>query len=65
MSKTNETISGVFVNVVGNSNEFPAYDKFIKQGDNLSSSHALKKYTQNYKDLLTEHEDKLRTLSFK
>ncbi len=63
MSRTNETISGVFVNIVGNSNEFPMYDRFIKQGDNLSTSSVLKKYTQKYNDLIEKEEERFRTLA--
>jgi len=63
MSRTNETISGVFVNVVGNSIEFPMYDRFIKQDDNLSSSPALKKYTKRYNDIVTQNEETFRTLA--
>ena len=63
MSRTNKTISGVFVNIVGTSNEFPTYDRFIKDGDKLSSSHALKKYTQKFNDLIKEHEESLYILA--
>jgi hypothetical protein len=63
MSRTNKTISGVFVNIVGNSNEFPVYDRFIKQDDNLSSSPALKKYTKRYNDIVIQNEETFRTLA--
>jgi len=63
MSRTNKTISGVFVNIVGNSNEFPTYDRFIKEGDNMSSSHVLKNYTKKYNDIVIQHEETLHTLA--
>jgi len=63
MSRTNKTISGVFVNIVGNSNEFPTYDSFIKDGDKLSSSHTLKKYTQRYNNIITQNEEIFNTLA--
>lgn len=63
MGRNNETISGVFVNIIGNSREIPAYDKFLKQGDKLSTSDLQNKYTQDYNDIITQEEEKLRTLA--
>ena len=63
MSRTNKTISGVFVNIVGNLFEFPTYDRFIKEGDNMSSSHVLKNYTKKYNDIVIQHEETLHTLA--
>jgi hypothetical protein len=63
MSRTNKTISGVFVNIVGNSNEFPMYDRLIKEGETLNTSSVLKQYTQKYNDLIEQEERRFRTLA--
>jgi hypothetical protein len=49
MSRVNKTTSGVFTNIVGNENEFPAYDTFVKIQDGLN------KPSKDLKGLITEY----------
>lgn len=49
MSRINKTTSGVFTGIVGNENEIPAYDTFVKIQDGLN------KPSKDLKSLITEY----------
>ena len=53
MGRTNKVTSGVFVELVGNSKQISAYDEFINSKVS-NSSEELKKYTEEYKSLITK-----------
>lgn len=56
MARTNKNTSGVFINIVGDDNEIPTYDMFLKSQDKLKKpSKELKPYIDKYKDLITKN----------
>lgn len=56
MSRTNKNTLGVFTNIVGDNNQIPTYDMFLKTQDKLKKpSKDLKPYIDKYKSLITKN----------
>lgn len=56
MGRINKNISGVFTDIVGDTNKYPLYDTFIKTQDYLKKpSKDLKKYLSEYESLVTKN----------
>lgn len=52
MGRFNQTIDGVFVDIVGDSTEISHYDKFLNYGKDLRSTKELQFYTKEYQKLI-------------
>lgn len=53
MGRFNQTIDGVFVDIVGNSNQISTYDKFVGYGKDIKTTDTINVYTKEYQDLIS------------
>lgn len=57
MGRVNKTISGVFIDIVGNPKEISQYQQFINQGDNVNNTPEIKKYLDIYSKMVNDHKN--------
>ena len=55
MGRVNETIEGVFVNIVGTKTKVGDYHTFVNTGSKMSISKELVKYTKQYSKMVDKH----------
>lgn len=55
MGRFNQTIDGVFVDIVGNSNQISSYDKFIGYGKDITLTDEISLYTNEYQELISSN----------
>ena len=55
MGRVNETIDGVFVNIVGTKTKVGDYHIFVNAGSKLANSKELTKYTKQYSKMVDKH----------
>jgi hypothetical protein len=63
MGRFNQTIDGVFVNIVGDSSQISSYDKFIGYGSGLKLSDEINQFTGEYAKLINENKTTFWKLS--
>lgn len=55
MGRFNQTIDGVFVDIVGNSNEISQYDKFLNYGKDINTTKEIERFTREYQELINQN----------
>lgn len=55
MGRFNQTIDGVFVDIVGSSNEISQYDKFLNYGKDINTTKDIERYTKEYQELINQN----------
>lgn len=55
MGRFNQTIDGVFVNIVGDSSQISSYDKFIGYGSGIRLTEDINQFTSEYSKLISEN----------
>lgn len=63
MGRINKTIDGVFIDIVGTTEEISSYERFLKQGKNLKSSKDLKNITKLYEKMVKDNKERFEKLA--
>lgn len=63
MGRINKTIDGVFIDIVGTTEEISSYERFLNQGKNLKSSKGLKNITKLYEKMIKDNKDRFEKLA--
>ena len=57
MGRVNKTISGVFIDIVGTSNEISQYQQFINQGGDLNDDPQVREYLSIYTHMINNNKE--------